>query len=66
MVAKWSGKEIVQRVLGHSDIYSIQGYAELDDLQVREIPAGANQCCASTLVLLGSRGGGFASRILDG
>ncbi len=28
--------EIVQRVLGHRDIRSTQGYAELDDLQVRE------------------------------
>lgn len=27
--------EIVQRVLGHRDIRSTQGYAELDDLQVR-------------------------------
>jgi len=28
--------EIVQRVLGHRDIRSTQGYAELDDVQVRE------------------------------
>lgn len=28
--------EIVQRVLGHRDIRSTQGYAELDDMQVRE------------------------------
>jgi integrase/recombinase XerD len=28
--------EIVQRVLGHCDIRSTQGYAELDDVQVRE------------------------------
>lgn len=31
--------EVVQRVLGHRDIRSTQGYAELDDLQVREILA---------------------------
>lgn len=29
------GTEVVQRVLGHRDIRSTQGYAELDDLQVR-------------------------------
>jgi integrase/recombinase XerD len=28
--------EIVQRVLGHCDIRSTQGYADLDDIQVRE------------------------------
>lgn len=34
--------EIVQRVLGHCDIRSTQGYAELDDGQVREaLTAGA-------------------------
>ena len=32
--------EIVQRVLGHRDIRSTQGYAELDDLQVRAALAG--------------------------
>ncbi len=31
--------EVVQRVLGHRDIRSTQGYAELDDLRVREILA---------------------------
>jgi len=34
--------EIVQRVLGHTDIRSTQGYAELDDLQVREALAAAS------------------------
>jgi integrase/recombinase XerD len=28
--------EIVQRILGHRDIRSTQGYAELDDQQLRE------------------------------
>lgn len=36
--------EIVQRVLGHRDIRSTQGYAELDDVQVREaLEHGARQ-----------------------
>ncbi len=33
------GMVIVQRVLGHRDIRSTQGYAELDVLQVREVSA---------------------------
>jgi integrase/recombinase XerD len=35
--------EVVQRVLGHCDIRSTQGYAELDDLEVRETLAHLNQ-----------------------
>lgn len=35
--------EIIQRVLGHCDIRSTQGYAELDDLKVREALAHSNQ-----------------------
>ncbi len=34
--------EIIQRVLGHCDIRSTQGYAELDDLKVREALAHLN------------------------
>ncbi len=39
LVRQGVGMEIVQRVLGHRDIRSTQGYAELDDLQVREVLA---------------------------
>lgn len=35
LVRQGQPMEIVQRVLGHRDIRSTQGYAELDDLQVR-------------------------------
>jgi integrase/recombinase XerD len=34
LVRQGVGMEVVQRVLGHRDIRSTQGYAELDDLQI--------------------------------
>jgi integrase/recombinase XerD len=44
LVRQGQRMEIVQRVLGHRDIRSTQGYAELDDVQVREaLEHGARQ-----------------------